>query len=186
MKQEYYFKTYKFKVTHVVDGDTVKGEFLIPKWWSFSPAHVPDRIRFIGLNAPEMTGGDSDAAERAKLFVFSHIGDKTIRVTIAIRKHSGDWKRGDFSRVLGILYPPYSRVSLNERLLRQGHARLFMLDEWIPAKTVSVFKAAEAEAKRKRRGIWNVPQKKAAKKHTWWFFWLTILCLSAIFVFLLS
>ena len=168
-------KKYKFRVTHIVDGDTIKGVFLIPRWWAWRPAEVEDKIRFVGMNTPEIgKGNEQEAAERAKFVVFSYLDGKTITVQIALRAHSHDWVRGDFNRVLGLVFMPYREMTLNEFLLREGHARLFKFPEWMPKQITVRFQNAEKKAKAKKKGIWKSqrPKQRQKGKTSRWFWWI--------------
>jgi len=184
----YALRKYKFRVTHIVDGDTIKGVFLIPRWWAWRPAEVEDKIRLVGMNTPETKGKEQEAGERAKSVVFSLLDGKTITVQIALRAHSHDWMRGDFNRVLGLVFMPHSRsMTVNEFLLREGHARLYAFPEWMPKSLASRFKKAEQKAKEKKKGIWKQQRQKQRTRGgiSRWFWWLcTIIAwLCAIVVF---
>jgi len=189
MQRDFTLKKYRFRVTHIVDGDTIKGVFLIPRWWTWRPAEVADRIRFVGMNTPETKGKEQEAGERAKSVVFSLLDGKTVTVQIARRAHSKDWVRGDFNRVLGLVFMPHSRsMTVNEFLIREGHARLYAFPEWMP-KTLAVrFQNAEQKAKEKKKGIWKQqPKQRQKKKISRWFWWLCaiIAWLGVIVIFFL-
>ena len=166
--------TYRFHVDTVVDGDTVKGSYRF--WWGLTSEK--DTLRFLGMNAPELSSGDPYAVA-AKEFVAKAIQGKTIRVSVGRKPHTGDMIRGNFNRTLALLYHSrYGSRSLNEMLLEKGLAVYYQLPKWIPASLHVRFKQAEEKAKQKHLGIWAPPHKKLTRTRRWWPF---VMCV-AVFV----
>jgi endonuclease YncB( thermonuclease family) len=92
-------------VTDIVDGDTLDVNNV--------------RIRLSLVNTPER--GDSGYSE-AKLFTESMcpIGSKAL-----VDEDDGQ-KEGSFDRVIGLVYCGNERLLLNEHLLNEGHAQIFV------------------------------------------------------------
>jgi hypothetical protein len=96
-------------VTDIVDGDTLDVNNV--------------RIRLSLVNTPER--GDSGYSE-AKLFTESMcpIGSKAL-----VDEDDGQ-KEGSFDRVIGLVYCGNEKLLLNEHLLNEGHAQIFV-DFWV-------------------------------------------------------
>ncbi len=125
----------KAKVAYAVDGDTIE---LTDK----------RRVRYIGLNTPEMNFGKGKpacfAADAAKVNKELVTGQE-----IEMEKDVSD--KDKYARLLRYIY--IDGLLINDFLLRQGYARL----ELIPPDThLSLqFKAAVKEAKENKRGLWG-------------------------------
>ena len=109
---EYYVK----KVTNVVDGDTIDVEIDLGFDISFS-----SRVRLAGIDTPESR--TKDKAEKAlglevKEYLKSKIKDAK-SVVIKTEKMDSSEKCG---RILGWVFLDGSSVSLNEKMIADGHA----------------------------------------------------------------
>lgn len=109
---EYYVK----KVSKVVDGDTIDVDIDLGFDISFS-----SRVRLAGIDTPESR--TSDKMEKAlgleaKLFL-KHAIDSAKTVTIKTEKLDSSEKYG---RILGWVFLDNSETSINEEMIKAGHA----------------------------------------------------------------
>ena len=109
---EYYVK----KVTRVVDGDTIDVEIDLGFDISFS-----SRVRLAGIDAPESRTRDKMEKAlglEAKAYLKREI-DAAKTVVIKTEKMDSSEKYG---RILGWLFLDGSEVSMNEKMIEDGHA----------------------------------------------------------------
>ena len=109
---EYYVK----KVTKIVDGDTIDVEIDLGFDISFS-----SRVRLAGIDTPESR--TLDKAEKAlgleaKAYLKRQI-DSAKTIVIKTEKMNSSEKYG---RILGWLFLDGSTVSINEKMIEDGHA----------------------------------------------------------------
>ena len=115
---EYYVK----KVTKVVDGDTIDVDIDLGFDISFS-----SRVRLAGIDTPESR--TRDLAEKAlglqsKEYLAKHLKDAK-SVVIKTEKINSTEK---FGRVLGWVYVNGDTVSLNDMMINDGYAWVYMGD----------------------------------------------------------
>jgi micrococcal nuclease len=115
---EYYVK----KVTKVVDGDTIDVEIDLGFDISFS-----SRVRLAGVDTPESR--TTDKIEKAlgleaKAYL-KHEIDAAKKVVIKTEKMDSSEKYG---RILGWVFLDGATVSLNEKMIQDGHAWGYMGD----------------------------------------------------------
>jgi micrococcal nuclease len=109
---EYYVK----KVTKVVDGDTIDVEIDLGFDISFS-----SRVRLAGIDTPESRTRDKIEKAlglEAKAYLKSQI-DSAKTIVIKTEKMNSSEKYG---RILGWLFLDGSEVSMNEKMISDGHA----------------------------------------------------------------
>ena len=109
---EYYVK----KVTRVVDGDTIDVEIDLGFDISFS-----SRVRLAGIDTPESRTRDKDEKVlglEAKAYLKKEI-ESAKTVVIKTEKMDSSEKYG---RILGWLFLDGSTVSMNEKMIADGHA----------------------------------------------------------------
>ena len=108
---------YPCRVLRVVDGDTVDVEMDLGL-----RLYRHERIRFDGINAPEVRGHERAAGEAAKLFVATWIDERAnkrpVRKWPFLLETTGE--SGGFGRWAGVLY--HETESLHDALLKSGHA----------------------------------------------------------------
>lgn len=105
---------YNAKVAKIVDGDTIDAyiDLGFDVW-------VSKRIRFMGIDTPESRTRDKvekkyGKAAKARLTeMLASTNNEFI-----LRSHG----TGKFGRVLGELFSPGDLVSINQRLINEGHA----------------------------------------------------------------
>lgn len=105
---------YKAALVKVVDGDTLDLDVDL----GFR-VHVHERIRLLGINAPEVTGASKPAGLQAAQWLDGQIGGPGGQVLLQV---SGQDKYG---RWLGTIYRDDGTgqlVNLNQALLQAGHA----------------------------------------------------------------
>jgi micrococcal nuclease len=138
-----------YRVTRIADGDTV----------TVQTERGPERIRFLGIDAPEMNWGRGRpecGAVESRDAVRRLVEGKRVRIE----------RRGtdQYGRTLAIVHldqapdgmAALGRMSLNEWLLHQGHAELFRKAVHPDRER---FHQAERQAKNARRGMWRCAEK---------------------------
>jgi len=115
---EYYVK----KVTKVVDGDTIDVEIDLGFDISFS-----SRVRLAGIDTPEsrtLNKMEKALGLEAKAYLKSQI-DSAKTIVIKTEKINSSEKYG---RILGWLFLDGSEVSMNQKMIEDGHAWGYMGD----------------------------------------------------------
>jgi micrococcal nuclease len=108
---------YKAKVLDIHDGDTITA--LIDLGFH---VQIEVKVRFYGINAPEITGPTKANGLKSKQRVIELISGKDV-----ILKTYKD-KQEKYGRWLADVYPPNSPDSVNSILLKEGLAVSFMVD----------------------------------------------------------
>lgn len=128
-----------YDVVKVVDGDTIVIDM----------DGKSETIRLIGIDTPETndarTGVEcfgKEATEKLK----SVIGDR-----VSIEKDTSQGERDKYRRLLTYIYTEEGTM-LNKYMIAQGYAHEYTYNE--PYKYQKEFKAAEADAKKSKRGFW--------------------------------
>jgi micrococcal nuclease len=116
MGEKVMFEYYVKKVTKVVDGDTIDVEIDLGFDISFS-----SRVRLAGIDTPESR--TADKAEKAlgleaKAYLKAAI-DSAKSVVIKTEKMDSSEKYG---RILGWVYLDGDTVSINDKMINDGHA----------------------------------------------------------------
>jgi micrococcal nuclease len=133
------------RVERVVDGDTVVARV----------DGTRTRVRLLGIDTPETVkegapvecyGPEASARTKALL-------PEGVRVTLQTDRNAG--VRDDFGRVLAYVTPEGAPLSVNESLLRDGYARLYVYDRARPFTRVSAFRRAQDAARRADLGLWS-------------------------------
>ena len=130
------------RVVAVHDGDTITVKF----------DGRSEKVRLIGIDSPELHDERQayrDAAYAARSFARSLLGGET--VVLEAEPRQGD--RDRYGRLLRYVILD-DGTNVNEVLVRKGYARVF--DRFNFALKPQ-FKAAEAEAKRDKLGVWTLP-----------------------------
>lgn len=104
------YELYLGKVTRVVDGDTVEVELSLG-WGNF----LREKVRLFGINTPEMPTTEGVAA-KDHLFNLIFGGSPTLMF------RSMKDKRDKYGRILLVLHRPDFTESINDRMVRDGHA----------------------------------------------------------------
>jgi micrococcal nuclease len=117
-------RTYRCKITRVVDGDTVDASIDL----GFKIMYA-DRIRLMGLDTPESR--TANKREKA-LGLEAKVRLKELLAQAPTGKRGAKWVTlettkqgtGKFGRILGTLY--VGDVNVNQALVDEGHARWYM------------------------------------------------------------
>jgi len=109
--------TYKFKVTKVVDGDTVYGDADLGFGVSMAI-----KVRLYGINAPEMRGQEKEAGRRSKSFL-KNVLSKSFKDNHQIYIETIKDKKGKYGRWLGIIHVQGIQMTINAWLVANGHAK---------------------------------------------------------------
>jgi micrococcal nuclease len=138
-----------YRVTRIADGDTI----------TVQSERGPERIRFLGIDAPEMNWGRG-RPECGAVESRDAVRRLVERRRVRLERRGTD----DYGRTLAIVYlekapdglAALERMSLNEWLLHQGHAELFR-------KAVhpdrEKFSKAERQARDAKRGMWRCAER---------------------------
>jgi micrococcal nuclease len=130
--------TQQVSVTRVVDGDTIE---VSPR------AEGKTDVRFIGVDTPEVFGGEEPCGPEASDFTTEQLEGKDVTLEF-------DEDRIDrYDRALAYVWVPDLDGELfNETLVREGLARVSTFEPNI--KYEDRFRAAESEAKAEGIGVW--------------------------------
>lgn len=133
------------RIDRVVDGDTVIVRFGGDRF----------RIRLLGIDTPESVKPDSpvecfgpEASERTKDLLAT--GSAAV-----VETDPGGDRQDDYGRLLAYVTPVGAAVTVNETLLREGYADLFVFHPAAPFSRVRPFRAARDAARRAGRGMWG-------------------------------
>ena len=127
------------RVVAVHDGDTITVKI----------NGQSEKVRLVGIDAPEINDERQDyrdAAYAARNYARSRLGGE--QVTLESEPQQGD--RDRYGRMLRYVIL-HDGTNFNEELVRKGYAHVY--DRFHFAQKPQ-FKAAEAEAKREKRGVW--------------------------------
>ena len=141
------------RIDHVVDGDTVV-------------VRLDGRrrtIRLIGIDTPETVKPDTP--------VQCFGPEASARTKYLLPRGSVVWLTGDartgtydrYGRMLAYLQPAGARITVNELLLREGYARLYVYDPSRRFSRHEPFARAERAAVRARRGLWRACPAEASR-----------------------
>lgn len=128
-----------FDVVKVIDGDTI----------TIKLGDKNETIRLIGLDTPETSDprtGVQCFGKEATAKLKSVIGKR-----VSIEKDAKEGERDKYDRLLAYIYSEEG-IFLNKYLIEQGFAYEYTYDD--PYKYQKEFKAAQADAKAKKRGLW--------------------------------
>jgi len=111
---------YKAKLDRVIDGDTV--DCFIDLGFNIN---IKERVRLKGIDTPETRTRDLE--EKAKGFAAK---DRVIELFEGVEsfkiKTELD-KKGKYGRILGTIFlPEHTNTSLNDMLLQEGHAKVYV------------------------------------------------------------
>ena len=107
---------YRAFVRKVYDGDTITCDIDL----GFEILFKNQKLRLYGINTPEVRGPTRPEGLKVRDIVRSRISNKW--VIIKTRKD----KKGKYGRWIAEIYEPDIEESINEWLLREGHAVEFM------------------------------------------------------------
>lgn len=124
------------KVTKVHDGDTV----------SVIINNNEERVRLIGIDAPEMGQGQWGRKAKRKLQEIIRKSDKTVRIELDVDE------RDKYGRVLAYLWTKDMNM-INEELVKSGYALLYTIPPNV--RYVERLKRAQEIASSKGIGIWS-------------------------------
>jgi micrococcal nuclease len=130
------------RVLAVHDGDTI----------TVSVDGRTEKVRLVGIDTPELQDERQayrDAAYAARNYARSRLGGETVTLEIEPRQHDRD----AYYRLLRYVILG-DGTNVNEDIVRKGYARVY---DRFNFTLKPRFKAAEAEAKREKLGVWNLP-----------------------------
>jgi micrococcal nuclease len=137
MDDDFFVERGTYRVMDVIDGDTIRVD-----------AHgVTERVRLVGIDAPETWGDDECYGPEATAELRDWIeGD---RVLLLVDPSQGERDRWD--RVLA--YVVEGHVNVNLAAIQAGIAREYTYDE--PYTYQQAFRTAEADARDAGAGLWG-------------------------------
>jgi micrococcal nuclease len=106
---------YKAKVLDVHDGDTITA--MVDLGFHIQ---IEVKVRFFGINAPELKGDTKNKALISK----NRVIDLILNKDIIIKTHKD--KQEKYGRWLGDIYLPNTTISINQILINEGLAIPFM------------------------------------------------------------
>ena len=114
--------TYKAVITSVYDGDTATATIDL----GFSMAAVKVKLRFYGINTPEIRGG-TELTKKAGKVSRDHVKERILGKTVLL--HSVG--KGKYGRFLATIWPLDEQgnpleESINDELIRLGLAEPYM------------------------------------------------------------
>jgi len=113
-----YMYEYKAKLVRVIDGDTI--DCVIDLGFD---VRLKERIRLKGIDTPEVRTRDLEekakglAAKERVIEAFRYSSDFVVSTELD--------KKGKYGRILGTIMLPDRKVSLNQMLLDEGHAKVY-------------------------------------------------------------
>lgn len=111
-----------------------------------------EKVRLVGIDSPELQDERQayrDVGYAARDYARSRLGGETI----TMETDPGQADRDRYGRLLRYVILS-DGTNINEDLVRKGYARVY---DRFKFTLKARFKAAEAEAKRERRGVWTLP-----------------------------
>ncbi|MDP2703911.1 MAG: thermonuclease family protein [bacterium] len=131
-------------VTKVIDGDTIEIE-------------GGEKVRYIGIDAPEIGGGEQKTCFAAEAAVKN--GELVKGKSVRIEKDASE--RDPYGRLLGYVYAKTGEgeeeIFINLKLIEEGAALAASYPPDI--KHEGEFSAAEEEAKKEGKGLWSICEK---------------------------
>ncbi len=128
-------------VRRVIDGDTLI-------------LRSGERVRLIGVDAPETARGDQAAekfAVEATGFTRRQLEGQTVYLVFD-ENRAATRHRDRFGRLLAYLYRASDGMDLNANLIEQGYARAFTR---FPFERLEEFRCLERRARRSHSGLWK-------------------------------
>lgn len=109
---------YRATVERVVDGDTIDVDIDL----GFYTWLKSQRIRMVGIDAPETRGEERQEGLAAKAFLVDLIEGKEIIIRTYKAKDGGD-EKGKWGRWLGRIY--FNGLDINQHMIETGHAEAY-------------------------------------------------------------
>lgn len=108
---------YRLTITNIHDGDTITADIHL----GFGVLLVSQKIRLLGIDAPELHGETKDAGMAARDALRAKLADQA--VTVRCVEHDGVFKKCKYGRWLGTLF--IGDESVNDWLLANGFAVVY-------------------------------------------------------------
>ena len=111
---------YKAKLDRVIDGDTV--DCYIDLGFNIN---VKERVRLKGIDTPEIR--TKDLEEKSKGFSAKERVEELFAGVESFKIKTELDKKGKYGRILGTIFlPEHNDTSLNDMLLQEGHAKVYI------------------------------------------------------------
>ncbi len=137
----------QFKVTRVTDGDTLKA----------AGHDIEIKVRLVGIDAPERGRKKNDPGQPFSTKATKFLAGLVLNKTVEIKGYGLD----QYNRVLGVVFVDGTNVNLEmvkaglAEVYRGKHPRLL---------NTKIYKDAEEEAKKAKRGMWALGDKYISPK----------------------
>ena len=109
---------YKAKLDRIIDGDTI--DCFIDLGFNIK---LKERVRLKGIDTPEVRTKDLEekkrgfAAKERVIELFQGVDEFVVKTELD--------NKGKYGRILGTIMLPDRKISLNEMLLKEGHAEVY-------------------------------------------------------------
>lgn len=134
-------------VERVVDGDTLRVR---------TGSAGTERVRLLGIDAPEVSETRTGSAQCGGAEALADLAVRARRGTVVELETDPQQDRRDrFGRLLAYVRVPGTSGTLQEQLLADGWARVYVYDRARPFSRVEEFRAAADAARRDRVGVWD-------------------------------
>ena len=151
----------------VIDGDTVRLSAAAAMRTPDNRPMTGESVRLLGIDAPEIAhppnpadcwGDEAHARARelmqGRIIELSYDLDPSCTLPIAPARAEDCRLRDQFGRLLAYITLASDGTVVNERLIREGHARSFRR---YPHRFTAQYNAAEDQARNARLGLWSCP-----------------------------
>ncbi len=134
-------------VVRVVDGDTIRVR---------TAGGPTERVRLLGIDAPELSETRTGTAQCGGAEAFAELATLLPRgASVTLEPDPTQDRRDRFGRLLAYVRTSDAAGTLQERLLRDGWARVYVYDRARPFGEVVRFRSAAALARRDQVGVWD-------------------------------
>ncbi|MDD2870881.1 MAG: thermonuclease family protein [Candidatus Gracilibacteria bacterium] len=131
----------KAKVVEVIDGDTVKVQFL--------STNKVENMRLIGIDTPETKNPNKEIQEFGQE-AYDFVNDTISGLEVDVEMDPNNF-RDNYARLLGFVY--VDGESFNKKLIELGYAKAYLDYDF---KYSEEYKKAESVAKKQNLGIWGL------------------------------
>ncbi len=131
-------------VVYISDGDTIGVQL----------DGTVTRIRLLGIDAPETKDPDGKVECYGPQSSAALTAFLPRRMTVTVLTDPSQDERDRFGRLLAYVFRPAETVPVNARLVAEGAARVYVYRRSRPFRRLAAFRAAEAEARAAKRGLW--------------------------------
>lgn len=134
-------------VQRVVDGDTLRVR---------TSAGRSERVRLLGIDAPELSPTRTGSAQCGGAEAFADLASRLRRgAAVELTTDPTQDRRDRFGRLLAYVAIPGQATTLQEQLLQDGWARVYVYERERPFSRVRAFRRAAEGARQAGVGVWD-------------------------------